>query len=377
MMCIALFISVHLVDKRGNPMVTVAVSVLKSGERIIEEVRTSLGSVLIEKGKVLSSRDLEVLRAFLVKYVAIEGKGEEKSQVSTEDPSVSSSFVSNDLTMFYKNYDELYQILKKSFRVVSNGNDQLPLLEMRTKLEQLLGFIEVYNPLTFSPKRTNIDDYLIHNSIMVALSSFLLARWQGLQQRDWIPIAFAGILHDIGNMRIDEGILQKPTKLTADEFEELKKHTIIGYNILKNIAGINEGVKLSALQHHERYDGSGYPLGIKGDKIHPYAKLIAVTDMFHAMTTSRQYKKGASPYLVLEQLMKDAFGKLEPTLVQMFIGKVTQFHNGTVVRLNDGAVAEIVFTDRNNPTRPMVNVNGKIINLAMERDRFIQDVISN
>jgi HD-GYP domain-containing protein (c-di-GMP phosphodiesterase class II) len=357
-------------------MGTVAVSVLKSGERLLEEVRTSLGSVLIEKGKVLSSRDLEILRAFLVKYVAVESKGDENGQDSADDASVS-NFVSNDLVMFYQKYDELYQILKKAFRVVSAGSDQLPLLEMRTKLEDLLSYIHFYNPLTFSPRRTGVDDYLIHNSIMVGLTSFLLARWQGMQQRDWIPIAFAGILHDIGNMRIDDAILQKPSKLTTGEFEELKKHTIIGYNILKNIAGINEGVKLSALQHHERHDGSGYPLGIPGDKIHPYAKLIAVPDMFHAMTTSRQYKKGASPYLVLEQLMKDAFGKLEPALVQMFIGKVTQFHNGTVVRLNDGAVAEIVFTDRNNPTRPMVNVNGKIINLAMERDRFIQDVISN
>jgi HD-GYP domain-containing protein (c-di-GMP phosphodiesterase class II) len=357
-------------------MVTVAVPMLKSGERLIEEVRTSLGSVLIEKGKVLSSRDLEVLRAFLISHVVVELKDNGKRQepvVATNDSKV----VMNDAGLFYKKYDELYQLLKKSFRVVSAGTDQLPLLQMRTNLEQLLGYIEFYNPLTFSPRRTGIDDYLIHNSMMVGLTSYLLARWQGMPQRDLIQIAFAGILHDIGTTRIDEAILQKPSKLTVDEFDTLKKHTITGYNILKNIAGINEGVKFSALQHHERHDGSGYPLGIRGDKIHPYAKLIAVTDVFHAMTTSRQYKKASSPYLVLEELMKDAFGKLEPALVQMFIGKLTQFHNGTLVRLNDGTVGEIVFSDRNHPTRPMVNVNGKIINLAMERNRFIQNVILN
>lgn len=356
-------------------MVTVAVSALKSGERLVEEVRTSLGSVLMEKGRVLGARDLEVLKAFLIKQVSIAGKSEEPGQSPEEE--TTPAVVSDDMAAFYATYEELYQVLKKAFRVVASGSDQLPLLDIRTKLEQLTRNIEVYNSLTFSPRRSGVNDYLLHNSILVALTSFQLAKWQGMQQRDWIPIALAGLLHDIGNMRVDEAILLKPTKLTAPEFEELKKHTIIGYNLLKNIAGINEGVKLAALQHHERHDGSGYPLGIRGDKIHPYAKLVAVTDMYHAMTTSRQYKKAASPYLVLEQLMKDAFGRLDPALVQLFINKLTAFHNGTVVRLNDGAVAEIVFTDRNNPTRPMVNMNGRIVNLAIERDRFIQDVISN
>lgn len=357
-------------------MVTVAVSVLKSGERLVEEVRTSMGGLLLEKGKVLSPRDLEVLKAFLIKYVAIEAKEDTSGQDKAEDPT-DSAYATNDLAMFYKQYDDLYQILRKAYRVISAGSDKLPLLEMRTQLERLLAYVDFYNPLTFTARRSGPDDYLIHSGIMIGLTSYLLARWQGFQQRDWIPIAFAGILHDIGTMRIDDAILNKPSKLTPAEFEEMKKHTIIGYNILKNIAGLNEGVKLSALQHHERHDGSGYPLGVKGDKIHPYAKLVAVTDVFHAMTTSRQYKKASSPYLVLEQLMKEAFGRLEPTLVQTFINKVTAFHHGTIVRLNDGAVAEIVFTDRNNPTRPMVNVNGAIINLAVERDRFIQDVISN
>jgi len=358
-------------------MVTVAVSMLKSGERLTEEVRTSLGSVLIEKGRSLSARDLEVLKAFMVKYVSIEGKAEDKEKTENADDATGPNVVPNEAAQFYEAYDAFYQQLKKAFRVVGSGSDTLPVMELRTHLEKVLGLIDYYNPLTFSPKRTTTDDYLLHNSILVGLTSFLLARWQGLPQKDWIPAAFAGILHDIGNLRVDDAILNKPSKLTSAEFEELKKHTIIGYNILKNIPGLNEGVKLSALQHHERHDGSGYPLGVKGDKIHPYAKLIAVTDVFHAMTTSRQYKKASSPYLVLEELMKEAFGRLEPALVQTFIQRVTQFHNGTIVRLNDGSVAEIVFTDRNNPTRPMVSVNGKIINLAMERQFFIQDVIAN
>ncbi|WP_274365080.1 HD-GYP domain-containing protein [Paenibacillus thermotolerans] len=354
-------------------MATVAVSMLKSGERIIEDVHTPLGGLLFEKNRVLSPRDLEILRAFMVRHVILENKPVE---VETGQETTAAVETNNDILAFYKEYEGMYKVLKRVFALATTGGT-LPILDMRNQLEKLLAQVPFYNLLTFSPRRTSVQDYLIHNSILVALSSYQLARWCQFPQKDLIPIAMAGLLHDIGNTRIDDTILYKPNRLTQAEYEELKKHTIIGYNLLKNVAGINEGVKLCSLQHHEREDGSGYPLGVKGDKVHVYAKTIAVTDMFHAMTTHRQYKKASSPYLVLEELMKEAFGKLDPGIVQTFIQKVTEFHNGTVVRLNNNAIGEIVFTDRHNPTRPMVNVNGKIINLAQERTYFIQEVISN
>src|SRR5690606_30313385 len=157
------------------------------------------------------------------------------------------------------------------------------------------------------------------------------------------PIALAGLFHDIGNVRIDAAILEKPSKLTSAELEEMRRHTIYGYQILKTVPSINEGVKLCALQHHEKEDGTGYPLALKGDKIHPYAKFVAVADIFHAMTGNRTYKKPTSPYLVLEQLMTDSFGKLDPAIVQTFVTKVTQFNQGTVVKLNDSRIGEIIF----------------------------------
>ena len=357
-------------------MITVSVSSLKSGERVLEDVRTPLGGLLIEKGTVLSPRDLEVLKAFMVKFVVIETL-EEDLKEKTQETSAS-QFEFNETSLFYKYYDGLYQIMKRGFHVIRLGTDKLPLLEMRTQLERMIQFIHVYNPLTFITRRSKErNDYLIHNGILNGLTSYQLAKWCGFEQKDLIPVALAGLLHDIGSLRIDDAVLNKSGKLTSAEYEEIKKHTIIGYQILKNIAGLNEGVRLTALQHHERNDGSGYPLGLAGDKIHAYTKIVAIADMFHAMTTDRKHKEAVSPYLVLEELNQEAFGRLDPAFIRTFIQKLTEFHHGTVVRLNDGTIAEIVFTDRNHPTRPMVNANGTIINLAAERNRFIQEVISN
>ncbi|GJM76366.1 hypothetical protein HMSSN036_85820 [Paenibacillus macerans] len=94
------------------------------------------------------------------------------------------------------------------------------------------------------------------------------------------------------------------------------------------------------------------------------------------MTLNRRYRKAKSPYLVLEEIRSEAFGKLDPGVVQSFVDKVTQFHNGTRVRLSDGSVGEIVFSDRNHPTRPMVSVKGEIVNLVLTRELHIEEVLS-
>ena len=160
-----------------------------------------------------------------------------------------------------------------------------------------------YKVLTFIPKNRSLQEYIYHKSIMVSLTSYSLARWAGLPQKDLMQIALAGLLHDIGNGKMDRAFLEKKNPLTADEMDEVKQHTLIGYQILKNMSGINEGVKLSALQHHEREDGSGYPLGVKSDKIHMYAKIVAIADIFNAMTNERYYIRALSPYVVLRAII--------------------------------------------------------------------------
>jgi HD-GYP domain-containing protein (c-di-GMP phosphodiesterase class II) len=351
-------------------MATVSVSQLKTGEKINDNVLTKLGNVLFTKGKVVTEKDIEVLKAFLIPTISIESKGSEQESVND---TIIEETTNNSVLPFYEQYDKMLTLLKRVFTSV--GGQNFPILEVRTQLEALIQHIDQYQILTFSPRMFQLNDFLFHNSIMVSLTAYTLAKWHGLASKDLMPIAISGLLHDIGNAKVDPGLLYKPNQYTADEREEMKQHTVIGYNLLKNVAAINEGVKLTAIQHHEREDGSGYPLGIKGDNIHLYSKVIAITDIFHAMTSNRYHKKGSSPYLVLDQLFTESFGKLDPAMVQTFIQKVTQFHNGVLVKLNDKRIGEIVFTDRANPTRPWVNVNGQIINLTIERNLYIQDVI--
>ncbi|WP_419875941.1 HD-GYP domain-containing protein [Candidatus Pristimantibacillus sp. PTI5] len=356
-------------------MAAVTLSHLKLGDKIIEDVLTPLGGILFQKGKVVTPKELEILQAFLIASVEIESnQAAGKPGADTEEESAQEANLVYVASPLHEEYDKMVIVLRQVFNSFMAGQ-AMPVMDIRKQLEKLLEHIKSYNLLTFVPRQFMEKDYLIHNSITCALTSYLIAQWTGFPQKDWMQIAFAGLLHDIGNVRIDKTILTKPNSLSAEEKEEMMRHTVHGYQLLKNVSALNEGVKMAALQHHEKVDGTGYPLGIDATKINPYAKIVAIADIFHAMTLNKAYRKAASPYLVLEQIQSDAFGKLDPTYVRTFVEKATQFHNGTIVKLSDERVGEIVFSDRNYPTRPWVSIEGVIVNLINERHLHIKEVL--
>ncbi|QJC50161.1 HD-GYP domain-containing protein [Paenibacillus albicereus] len=349
-------------------------SQLKPGDVVSQDVLTPLGSVLFHKGRVITLRELDILTAFLVPQVNVERA--EEPQQSTAEAAASVSVAPAAKSVLHTEYEEMVVQLRRAYALVAGG-DALPLLALRTQLERLLSRSAEYRVLSFRPRLASREDFYFHSSVMSALTCYQLAQWTDLPQKDWMQVALAGLLHDIGNVKLDRDILTKPGVLTPGEQEEMKRHTLNGYQLLKPVAALNEGVKLSALQHHERVDGSGYPLGLGSDNIHRYAKLVAIADIFHAMTLERAYRPALSPYVVLEQLEKDAFGSLDPGFVRRFIEKATQFQNGSLVRLSDGRIGEIVFTDRTAPIRPWVSVSGTIVNLTVDRQLYIDECISH
>lgn len=355
-------------------MPIIPTSQVQSGDRLGTDVQTALGSVLLQQGQTLSERDLEILQAFLIPQVNVIRSGLEETVGDVGAEEVAS--VDMRLPSLQQEFVQMEKLLVRTMSMVSSGL-KLPVLDIRNGLTALLEQMDDYNILTFQPPAwTGPFNVLVRNSVLCAMTSYQLAKWLKMPEKDWLPVAVAGLLHDIGNVRVDEAILQKKSALTPLEVQEMRQHTVYGFRMLENGTALNQGVWLAALQHHERIDGSGYPMKVKGDKIHAYAKIVAIADMYHAMTSNRSYSKAHSPYLVLEELLSGSFGKLEPLYVQTFIERTTQFHNGTSVKLNDGRVGEIVFTDRNYPTRPMVSIGGQIVNLAQQRSLFILEVFT-
>ncbi|TVX99973.1 HD-GYP domain-containing protein [Cohnella terricola] len=357
-------------------MPIIPVAQVQIGDRLGSDVQTALGSVLLQQGRTLSDRDIEILQAFLIPSLDVirHGLEEQKAEMAAEEVATTTEA---KLTNLQLEFLQMEKLLTRILSMVGSGL-KIPVLDLRNGLNALIGCMEEYNVLTFiPPPATGTPDVMVRNSVLSAMTSYQLAKWNKFPEKDWLQIAMAGLLHDIGNVKVDPAILNKPSRLTAEELQEMREHPLYGFKLLEGAASLNQGVWLAALQHHERIDGSGYPMKVKGEKIHPYAKIVAITDVYHAMTSNRNYRKAESPYLVLEELHSGSFGKLDPLYVQTFIERTTQFHNGVFVKLNDGRVGEIVFTDRNHPTRPMISLNGQIVNLSQNRQLFIIEVFAS
>lgn len=372
-------------NRGADWMPSISVTEVKPGSKIIKDVVTPLGGILFAKGKVILPRDVEILQAFLIQQVEIEGtQTEDKTPetaktVSKPAPAKAGATLSESLlaktnSTLHDEYEKMLLLIKQSYRSAAAAS--LPILELRGQLETLVSHLKDYHVLKFTPRVLHDEDYNYHNAVLSALTSYKIAQWCGYPQKDWMQAAFAGLLHDIGNVKVDTSLLYKPTPLNRNELDEVRRHTTYGYQLLRNVTAINEGVRLAALQHHEKIDGSGYPLRLEGNQIHFYAKIVAVADIFHAMTLEKAYRKAQSPYLVLEQILTESFGKLDPVIVQTFIQRTTDLYSGTRIRLSDGRHGEIIFTDRSNPTRPMVQVEGMIVNLMTDRELFIQEIIA-
>ncbi|WP_028561772.1 HD-GYP domain-containing protein [Paenibacillus pinihumi] len=241
----------------------------------------------------------------------------------------------------------------------------IPLLTIREEIvpviQQTAGHTDFYELIATLQTK---DDYTYRHNIAVGVLSTLIGRWMGLPHSELTQLTLAATLHDIGKLKIPPDLLLKPGKLTHEEFELIKKHTIFGYQMIKDTVGATHLQALVALQHHERQDGSGYPLGLQAGQIVPFSRIVAVADVFHAITSDRPYRKASPMYETLQQMDQHAFGELDPHICKMFIDKMMQSMLSHEVLLTSGQTGTIVMINPHAPLHPLVNVDDQFIDLS-------------
>jgi HD-GYP domain-containing protein (c-di-GMP phosphodiesterase class II) len=255
-------------------------------------------------------------------------------------------------------------------------NSEPDLTEIRTMSKEILDNFKDYSSILKSITNSrNIDEYLMRHCVNVALLSSMLGTWVNFSKNDLTLLTYAAFLHDIGKTKVDPHVLNKSSKLTKSEFEEAKKHSIYSYELVKSIPYLDNSVSLGVLMHHERLDGSGYPLGLKEDKISNFAKIIGITDMFDAMTSDRSYSKRQNPFKVLEIMQHDCMGLLDYNYLSTFIKEMAIYYTGEMVKLSDGSVGKIIKIDLNNISKPLLSVDSNFIDLNKEKDLFIIELL--
>lgn len=352
-----------------------------------DDVIDKEGRLLVSKNTVLTREILERLKKFSSrKFFSMKVLLSElniKTVVKLENGSVqevASSQIKMEHTkerlVIKEKFEEMHKSIKQSFDELSRNNTSP---KVKKELDNTVE--EIKNNLSLNIELLNeildvkaTDEYLYNHSLNVAVVSNLIGRWIGLEQKDLDILILAGLVHDIGKLRVDPAILNKPGKLTDEEFAEMKKHPEYSYQMLMEMGYKDNAILKAVTFHHEKEDGSGYPLKISGDKITIHAKILAIADIFDAMTSNRVYKARVSPFKVLEMFQNQNFGKLDYKIIMVFIKRFTENYVGSEVILSNNQRAKIVSLNAYEITKPLlVTSEGKFIDISREREVQILD----
>ena len=357
-------------------MKKLSVKELIPGMKIAEDVYTYNDQLILSKGIVLSDKAITRLEFYSILSVKVED--ELVVRMPETDPGISysqrikaSSSYREFKFNFEKNVNHFKTILNDIAKKGSPINIDDLLDSTLTLLDTSEGPVNVFDMLH---NMRHYDDLTYSHSINVALICNVFAKWLHFPEEEIRLATLCGLVHDVGKIMIPDGIIQKPGKLSDEEYETIKKHTLEGYQILRN-QNVPDSVKNAALMHHERCDGSGYPLGLDGSKIERYAKMVAIADVYDAMTSARVYRGPLCPFKVIALFESEGIQKYDAKYVLTFLECVVNTYLQNRVLLSNGVEGDIVYINKNMLSKPVIKSGSEYIDLSAKPDLLIQDFI--
>ena len=350
--------------------ILIPVEDLYPGLVVAEPFFDSNGVVVIGEGIILSSKTISKLNekypaksmSVLDEYLDEIFMSKENKKQKIIDAEIKLGNVSNGIKSIM---NDIERKKRPSIKLVAGMSVQLmeSFKDYNLALEGIL-------------RERPVDEYTQRHCVNVAILSIMLGRWLLLSDSEILLLAQSALLHDIGKVKINSNILNKPSKLSPIEFEAIKKHSIIGYSIAKEIPNIDTSVPLGKLMHHEKIDRSGYPLGLSNDKIHLFGKIIAIADIFDAMTSTRPYHSRQSPFSVLEMMQHEFWGKIDTLCLSTFVKNMSMYYEGEIVRLSNGKLGQIVKMNPSRLSAPLVMVGEDFIDLSVENYITVSELVS-
>jgi putative nucleotidyltransferase with HDIG domain len=323
-----------------------------------DDVYSIAGHLIAPRNTVLTDELIHLIKQNNILDVRIGG-------MNDNEPSyIQQLQQSPEYQQFSSEFSDNVTILKDTLNDVISKNEEIDVDALTEQCSHLLvdsgPGLELFNML-HSMKDFNDSTYT--HSINVALIAAMLGRWLDYSSEDIDTLMMCGMFHDIGKLTIPEDILNKPGKLTPDEFETIKGHSLNGYNMLKD-RNLDTRIKEACLLHHERCDGTGYPYALKSDKIPDFAKIISIADVYDAMTSKRSYHDPHCPFTAIRVMESDAYQKYDPHFISVFLKNVANTYINNTVRLSDGRTGEIVMVTPQRYSRPVVKCGSEFIDLS-------------
>ncbi len=355
--------------------------------------------VYLDKDYILLTTDTPVtmelitrLKRWNYKNVFTEGEQIEKPEYMLSKKEENLSTIEEDINEKQKSeearnfYFTLIDFTKQMFELFLTENQ----LNQNSITKIIKELIEIEkdnrdNLLRLTELRLPTNNYIIPHCANTAILSVSMGSFLKLPPHKMIELGIAALLHDIGMLKLPEKIYMSKNKLTPQEQKAIVAHTILGYRILKGFS-VPDNVALAALEHHERIDGSGYPNGLKGEKISLYAKIIAVACSYEAAITARPFRDQLNGHQAILDLLKGNRTKYDEAVFRALIYRLSLYPLGTFVLLSNGTKGMVVKANPNDPKNPYVRIlqdeNGEIpeknviIKISKDSDVTIQRTLT-
>lgn len=328
------------------------------------------GEILLNTGSVIHASYIEKIKQLGYNGIYIND--------DLSKDIVISEIISNDLRL------KTVKTMKDAFINIENGKC-IPESSIRNINDIVVNIVE--DVLSNKDAMINMidlkvfDDYTFYHSVNVAVLSIVVGVALNLDKKTLNNLGLAALLHDIGKVFIPKHILNKPGKLTDEEFEIIKTHSLQGYQYLRESFKIPSPAYVSILQHHERYDGRGYPGQIRGNQISLLAQIISVTDVYDALTSNRSYRKALNPSEAIEYIMGGGGTLFDPQTANCFVERVAPYPVGTCILLSDGTTGIVMENYSDCSMRPKVKIirkgNDEVqpYNLDLKNDKSTLGII--
>lgn len=336
---------------------------LKVGMVVVNEIKCD-GIVLVAKGISLTQQSIKILKEKYI-YNKIEIYHEVEKEISQDTKRTEENFIelTLDLEKMFNNINELQAADMEEVRKFAS----------KIKLELKPTDCIIKNIILYGSGK----DSIFRHAVNVAAISSILGKWIGLDEKQLNLLIYTAILHDFGKTKIDNSIMNKTDKLTDNELAKIRMHPVIGYEFINKIRFLDRAVALGILMHHEREDGSGYPFGIKNEKIHDFAKIIAIADTFDAINSNRIYRKSKRPFEALEIVKENSLGKLDYNYCTIFLNHVINYYVGETVMLNDHRVCKIIQINKDDFEKPLLLAEDGFIDLKNNKNLYVEQLLLN
>ncbi len=352
-------------------IIRISINEAKVGMLIADDIYNSSNQLIFPADARLTEKAITRMRFHSIPYlrIYIEDDSEEKEEAPVITAPADIRFFeklreTEEFATFNEAFTEVASTIESELnnivRLKSDTHSETLLTGVRRILDSCRTGIQVFDLLHCT---RNYDEIVFAHSLNVALISAVLGRWLSFPEDEISLLIKAAIYHDIGKLVIPQDIVEKAGPLTEHETITMRSHTMRGYNILKNLS-LDKRVKLAAMMHHERCDGSGYPLGVKADQIDRFSKIISIADVYEAMTAPRKYRSARCPFAAVKIFESSGLALYDTKYLMTFLEHITQCYIGYRVRLSNGTIGTIVYINRQYYSRPMIQVGNEYLDLS-------------